>query len=275
MALDPITVEPLGGLCNRMRAIASGYVLAQRSGRPLRVVWRLNNALNCPFERLFEPLPYDHSVEQVAGKPPGPTSNAEVIGRLVTQSDVDRMVASQVDWLELVQREPIHVVSWLDFYRHESGFDMFRPVPTLLDIVSHLAEALGHNAIGVHIRRTDHQRAMAYSDLDDFVHEMRKQEDSGAVDRFYLATDDAAAEEEILRRIDTPIIQHKIRSRNRNEAVAIEDAVVDLYTLASTASLIGSWISSFSLTAASIGRIPITFAPRSKVGAADGPAGTG
>lgn len=51
-----ITLVPLGGLANRMRAIVSGYTLALDTGMPLHVVWLRNHDLNCSFNTLFRPL---------------------------------------------------------------------------------------------------------------------------------------------------------------------------------------------------------------------------
>ena len=51
-----ITLVPLGGLANRMRAIAAGYALARATEMGLDVIWLRNKDLNAPFHALFRPL---------------------------------------------------------------------------------------------------------------------------------------------------------------------------------------------------------------------------
>ena len=45
-----------GGLANRMNAIAGAKVVADRTGRQLRIWWPMNDCLAASFETLFEPL---------------------------------------------------------------------------------------------------------------------------------------------------------------------------------------------------------------------------
>ena len=49
-----IIIQPIGGLCNRMRAINSARVLAKKRGETLKVIWNVNPELGCPFEELFQ-----------------------------------------------------------------------------------------------------------------------------------------------------------------------------------------------------------------------------
>ena len=49
-----VTVEPGGGLCNRLRTVNSAYFLAKQLNQKLRIVWKLNKELNCAYEKLFK-----------------------------------------------------------------------------------------------------------------------------------------------------------------------------------------------------------------------------
>ena len=51
-----ITLEPFGGLANRMRVIASGLWLMKESNQELEVIWNLNEDLNCNFDTLFNQI---------------------------------------------------------------------------------------------------------------------------------------------------------------------------------------------------------------------------
>ena len=49
-----IYIEPLGGLCNRMRAVNSALCLAELTKQKMVIVWRENEELNCPYTALFQ-----------------------------------------------------------------------------------------------------------------------------------------------------------------------------------------------------------------------------
>lgn len=52
--MDRLLISPVGGLANRMRAIASGISLAQNLGvSDVEVAWPVNSDLFCRFEELF------------------------------------------------------------------------------------------------------------------------------------------------------------------------------------------------------------------------------
>lgn len=49
-----IILRPIGGLCNRMRAIDSFLSICNLYNRDLTVLWVEDFSLNCPFEEIFE-----------------------------------------------------------------------------------------------------------------------------------------------------------------------------------------------------------------------------
>jgi hypothetical protein len=53
-----ITLVPIGGLCNKMRAIASAYALACKLQVQLKVIWINNADLGANFADLFKPSAY-------------------------------------------------------------------------------------------------------------------------------------------------------------------------------------------------------------------------
>ena len=54
--MGKITFVPVGGLANRMRAVASAVTLAAKSDSDLSIVWFQDWALNAPFSQLFKPV---------------------------------------------------------------------------------------------------------------------------------------------------------------------------------------------------------------------------
>ncbi|MBF8964893.1 hypothetical protein I0P70_16715 [Pontibacter sp. FD36] len=69
-SIDKLYLKPVGGLCNRMRAIDSGVTLAEQLGKRLVVFWGRDQWLNCKYSDLFKPsLNFDVIEEkQWAGK---------------------------------------------------------------------------------------------------------------------------------------------------------------------------------------------------------------
>lgn len=61
-----VYVEPIGGLCNRMRVIASAYQLIRPRDGKLIVKWTANEELNCPAKALFS-LPRGIRMVDVTG----------------------------------------------------------------------------------------------------------------------------------------------------------------------------------------------------------------
>ena len=47
--MDKIIVQPLGGLCNRMRVIVGAISLAQKTGKQLTIIWTQDATLNSKF----------------------------------------------------------------------------------------------------------------------------------------------------------------------------------------------------------------------------------
>lgn len=54
--MNEITFVPVGGLANRMRAMASVLTLAQQTDSKLKVIWFPTWELYAPFDSLFEPI---------------------------------------------------------------------------------------------------------------------------------------------------------------------------------------------------------------------------
>ena len=79
---------------------------------------------------------------------------------------------------------------------------------------------------------------------------------------FYLATDDFAVKNEICRRFGGKVLTLPTPTCRKSLA-GIQNAVVDLWCLAHTKRLIGSYWSSFTDTAAELGRIPVTIVRKS------------
>ena len=54
MSQGTITLVPVGGLANRMKAMDAAYHLTKDCGSKLKVIWFKDKGLNCRFDQLFQ-----------------------------------------------------------------------------------------------------------------------------------------------------------------------------------------------------------------------------
>lgn len=113
---------------------------------------------------------------------------------------------------------------------------------------------LPEGTISVHIRRTDHAKAIARSPEDLFVQAM---DSYGTEAKFFLATDDAEVESRLRRRYGQRLLTQPKRTLSRNDPDGIEDALLDLLMLSQGSEVLGSYKSSFSAMASHFRCIPL------------------
>lgn len=250
-----IICQPLGGLANRMRAVAGAADLARRLGRKLTIVWTSDRTLNARWNELFYPargfkvvdcrlysfkyklisvfykhlLRY-HKLDDKAICHYGKNTSEEWLG----------MLAGKSLWIESCENATL-----------TEDFSMFRPKSSLARYIVTSKE----RTVGIHIRRTDNEMSVRWSPTRLFVELIEKEIAANPRATFYLATDDPQEEVAIKERFGERILTYKKQSLDRNEPQAIRDAVLDLFNLANCKKIYGSYYSSFSDTAAIIGNI--------------------
>jgi hypothetical protein len=134
-------------------------------------------------------------------------------------------------------------------------FALFRPVKPLQAIISGISTSF-KRTVGVHLRRTDNPH-QDQSPTSLFVARMKRELESYPETDFFLATDDPNDEEVLVREFPGRIRVYPKRALERSKREAIEDALVDLYCLSETIFLLGTYYSTFTLTAAEIKGIPL------------------
>lgn len=145
--------------------------------------------------------------------------------------------------------------SFLDFDKAED-YSMFRPLPNIQERIDSILEEWDiENVVGVHIRRSDNVNAIAYSPIELFERRINAEIKSNADVKFFLASDDAEVKEYLANKFHDRILTLDVAERSAENGV--HDAVVDLFLLASTSKIYGSYWSSFSEVAAHIGKKPL------------------
>jgi len=156
------------------------------------------------------------------------------------------------DFGKLKNYQSIYICGFNRFHNGNGLSNKFKPTASLQNRIKVSTSAFNKNTIGLHLRRTDHMDAINVSSTEKFIQYIEKELKENDNTNFFLATD-SAKEEEKLR----SLFGHKIISNqsdiSRNSVAGIQDALVDLYCLAKTKKIYGSFKSSFSETAAQIG----------------------
>ena len=250
-----IFLKTKGGLCNRLRAIDSAIILSKKIDKKLIVIWENNHDLAANFNDLFEEI---KNVKIVAQCPKmlrfflkkktflKLLNNTLLLNTEITTLNVKLLFKSTTFFSELKAYKHIYFETEHAFLYPEN-FKMFKPLKVIQKIVNK-NEVL----IGLHIRRTDHVSAILNSTTDLFINTIQKELDQNQTTKFYLATDDLEIKSILLRMFKNKIITNNFEL-SRLSLNGAQNAVVDLFSLASCIKIYGSLGSSFSETAYHIG----------------------
>lgn len=255
----PVIVQPQGGLCNRMRTIAGAASLASKLGSDLTVVWASDSSLNIKFKDIFS-LPSSVKIVQYR------LTSLKYKLMFHLYKDVLRYQILDDPWVykyargkefetweHLVDGKNIFLVSSADILFDGDYGSLFRPNMKLLESLNTVS--CGKDTIGIHIRRTDNENAVKYSPTYLFIHRVHKELKANPGTKFYLATDDSKEEEIFQNEFGDKIMIYKKHSLDRNNPIAVKDALIDLYNLSCCKKILASYYSSFSDVAALWGNI--------------------
>lgn len=255
-----IIVQPHGGLCNRMRTIAGAYKLAQALKKRLVVFWVRNSELNERFHHLFAPMPFS-----VIDDHPGSIIQ-RWLWRIVSRTNYFTLINDEkilnsgwrdsptLDWTKGLANKNLLICACHDIIK-ECDYSMFKPLDS---IKSRCLVNINNKVIGIHIRRTDNDKSVSYSPTELFVQKMNEEIEAMEAVRFFLATDDPKEEALLIERFGNRIMINPKSCLDRNNPIAIQEALLDLYALSRCWKIYGSYYSSFSDVAAMWGNVKKT-----------------
>jgi hypothetical protein len=249
-----LTVEPTGGLANRMRVVDSAASLAEERGLALTVHWTRTPDLHARFAELFEPLPgvgvREHSwttsrIWRVSLRTIG------CYRPYLDQVAVETRCKDGLGFSDLAKGPRSFLITCSRFVAVPTTGRRLVPVGALREEIARVTKEFDAATVGVHIRRRDFPPGHV-STTEGFTAWMKARLREAPATRFYLATD--SPEEEAALSAIFPgrlITRRRIYARDRPEGV--RDALVDLYALARTRQIAGTYSSSFSEVAGEIG----------------------
>ena len=251
-----LIIQPIGGLCNRIRAINSAKMLAKERGESLTVIWNINHELGCPYEDLFCPTK-DFKVINIRSKWNLKKLYLQTTSRFVNNDEIRSHKGDGLleESFRKALPSKVYIATEEHFYPcHE--YTSFVPTPDMQKRIKAMTDQLGDHAVGVHIRRTDNKPAIGKSSTECFIHSMELEIANNSDTMFYVATDDFSEEKALREHFHEKIISNENRNLSRDSIAGIQDAMIDLYTLAATNKIIGSYFSSFTDIAADMHQIP-------------------
>jgi hypothetical protein len=248
-SLQHLILIPTGGLCNRMRAIASAARLCRVVDSRCSVLWDWGD-----FWRFFAPMP---------GLAIRKSLSAEVdVETLHGPWHVDQCRTVDVGASAVALRS-----GYVFWGNHESPITLaevmpYAPAlhPRLMRRVDRFSREHLRNAVGFHVRRTDNETSGRLSPDSIFIEKAREVVKHGK--RIFLATDNAATELKFRKLFGDSVVVHpKRRTLERRwprsfDPVATEDDLLDLFLLARTEYVVGSYWSSFSSVAIALNGSP-------------------
>lgn len=267
--MNKITFIPVGGLANRMRTIASAFMLSQQTNSRLNILWFKDWALNAPFRMLFEPIVKERlSLREAGGcdallfdRPRKKNLYLPVVYQSMAFTDriyersfysLTQQNFNFVKWVN--EKKKVYMASYTAFQPYENTLmsELFVPLQMVRKKIEKRCSSFSENVIGVHIRRTDNVASIEKSPLELFYRELDLDLDKNGRNLIYLATDSEEVKSMMRKRYGNRIISSTAPA-DRSSIDGIQDGIADMYTLARTNKIYGSFQSSFSEIASQIG----------------------
>lgn len=270
-----LTLVPVGGLANRMKAIDAAIQLISGTDLALKIYWFRDKGLNCRFDQLFQPLdlPQVSLIEATSFDSfsyDRPRKRNLYIPRFfqsfyfddcVYEAEATQRMYQHFDFRSWAINRRTYLASCVYFFPPAPDarlFQFFHPVPALQQRIDEVSRTFGNRCVGVHIRRTDNLSSINESPTKLFVDQMQMMIQSDKDTCFYLASD-SPEEKSKMKAIFGERILTFVTDLSRNSVQGIQDALVELYVLSKTKMILGSVKSSYSETAAQIGQIECQF----------------
>lgn len=263
---------PVGGLANRMRAMASACTLAKKVGEAVSVVWFKDRALNAPFDALFQPVDWDGlSVREAAFYDywtfDRPRKKNLFIPRFfqrilfddcLYEKQITQLCKQNFDFGRWARQGEVYLASYSDFQKYDYALlrKLFVPRQDMDREIVSFTRRFSPHTVGIHIRRTDNAASIRQSPTRLFVEAVDAEIEKNPDTVIFLATDSEAVKNEIRSRYGDRVLTAKEKA-GRNSIAGVKGGIVDMFTLSKTNKIYGSFQSSFSELASQIGNVPL------------------
>lgn len=266
MKLKNLTILLHEGLANRIRVMASLYHLTL-SGINIKVIWQLNEELNCSFEKLFIPIKGFLIINTPKRIKLYNSKQKNILKRSVLKvynkiKGFDYVIIGGYNNPDSCNVELIHTIfenyrnvfieTQQILYDHQE-YSIFKPIKEIEDRIIN-SYSLAQPYIGIHIRRGDNIQSQLKSGIIPFIEKTKNILKDNPEQKFYLATDSLDVKEVFKYLFGSSIITSN-PDYSRNTETGIKDALFEMFILSKSQRILGSYWSSFDGIAARIGNI--------------------
>ena len=140
--------------------------------------------------------------------------------------------------------------------REEDMRGLFRPSAPVRKLIEEKTVGFNDQTVGVHIRRTDNKKSIKASPVELFISEMERRIEADSEVNFFVASDDGNVMRTLAARFGKRVMQGD-ENASRTSLRGMLHGAADLWALAMTSEILGSYYSSYTDTAAVIGNIPL------------------
>lgn len=260
-----IYLTPYAGLGNRIRVIASVYKYAKEHDSPLTINWVREPGFNCSFTYIFEKIKdveiNDHSIFNHFIYNNSSIRNLFVptlIDRIKGRNSIYHLGINQLSSVAISEKD-IYITTYSQQGEMSSIRNLFIPKRFILEKIEKLTSQFCNNTIGIHIRRTDNDESKKKSTISIFENAIISKIKTDSSISFFLSTDDKEIKDYLLKKYTDRILTYQ-STLNRFTKSGIADAVVELWALANTSVIWGSYFSSYSEIASEICGAPLKIA---------------
>ena len=260
-----IILVPIGGLANRMRAIASGWSLAKAVKKQFIVVWHKNFELNASFNKLFkDDLPFNiiepnDFIYNCCYEFPR-KKNLFISHILKNLKGISNYLYISYEYepdqlCDIIKKAKGDIVihSGLQFYDFDPKIlvELFRFSDMVISTERLILKDY-QPQYAIQIRRTDNKMSINNSPLELFERIIVTNIEKSPQSKFFLATDDKNIKKYFFQKYPLNIIYNP-NNVTRNTLEGMIDAAAEFCIMAECPIIYGSYWSSFSEIAALYG----------------------
>ena len=264
-----LSVIPTGGLCNSMRAMATGIAIAKHFQSQVVVYWNNDQGLKANFSDLFRKVSDDIIIVEnkkwlynirdtksfILRWPLLCIKYKKIFYNYNVFSSKKKNVMSQISNRD----KNILLISCHPMCEQIDVASLFVPIDEIQFEIDKIVRHFNQRTIGVHIRRTDNNESINKSPISAFENMIEKELGKDSNTQFYIASDDNRVKAFFKQKYPRNVIAF-FEDTSRNTYEGMRFAVVDLYCLSKTSYIIGSYYSSYSHIASVLGGIEVDYA---------------
>lgn len=265
------SIIPTGGLCNRMRAMATGIAIARHYQSQANIYWNNCPGLKANFSDLFKPIrendimiienrSWTHDVRNTRSYllrwPFLRIKYNQIFFNYYYSDSNEKDILTQISGKK---NDSLLLVSCYPMCEQLDLRALFVPTDEVQCDIDKITKQYSAQTIGVHIRRTDNNKSIKSSPISAFEKRMQTELEKNPNTTFYVASDDNEVKK-YLKKQYPPNVITIFEDTSRNSLEGMRFAVVDLFCLSKTNHIIGSYYSSYSHIASVLGGITVEYA---------------